>query len=167
VLKIVNSLSEEVQDLVQHKRFDTDAWLDLRRRALLQCHPQHQICCEVAKWLVPILARGPGKSLADFPRELLISKMTMAEDYLRVLRVVEPGFSRNTAKTIFEKVDTWMFLSCDDYRCFDCWLTLLSGNITHEVQVLRLFLTKYSFIDLVFCCVVGVERFRKRSCEID
>merc|ERR1712109_184873 len=26
-------------------------------------------------------------------------------------------FSRNTAKTIFEKIDTWMFLSCDDYRC--------------------------------------------------
>ena len=75
--------------------------------------------------------RGPGKSLADFPREMLITKFTMADNYLRwlqksdvsvysiirVLRIVEPGFSRNTAKTIFEKIDTWMFLSCDDFRC--------------------------------------------------
>jgi len=116
VMKIVEDFSDEIQNLVQYKRYDTTAWLELRERALLKCHPQHQICCDVAKWLGPVLARGPGKSLADFPREMLITKFTMADNYLRVLRIVEPGFSRNTAKTIFEKIDTWMFLSCDDFR---------------------------------------------------
>merc|ERR1712130_698463 len=116
MLRIVENLSEEIQHLVQYKRYDTTAWLDLRERALEKCHPQHQICCEVAKWLVPILARGAGKTLADFPREMVVTKFTMADNYLRVLRIVEPGFSRNTAKTIFEKIDTWMFLSCDDFR---------------------------------------------------
>ena len=66
----------------------------------------------------------------------------------RVLRVVEPGFSRNTAKTIFEKIDTWMFLSCDDYRCFDCCLFFLA-TLHMQQRFCAFFLTKYPFKDLV------------------
>ena len=112
----------------------------------------------------------------------------------RVLRVVEPGFSRNTAKTIFEKIDTWMFLSCDDYRYCDCCLFLLA-TIMPVVQSLYLLvdniylrqrnmfyrgrlycLTGYYYTCNVFMffmsyrflyCVAGVGRFRKRSCEKD
>ena len=92
----------------------------------------------------------------------------------RVLRVVEPGFSRNTAKTIFEKIDTWMFLSCDDYRCFDCCLFLQHYTLsTDSVPIVwQGILLKILLQSFELCCgrlyrVAGMERFRKRSCETD
>ena len=86
----------------------------------------------------------------------------------RVLRVVEPGFSRNTAKTIFEKIDTWMFLSCDDYRCFDCCLFFLA-TLHLKYRFCAFCLTKYPLKDLVtkFYVVLWVLipccRYRKVS----
>ena len=43
------SCSNQGQNFWTNFRFDTDAWLDLRRRALLQCHPQHQV-----KYIAPL-----------------------------------------------------------------------------------------------------------------
>ena len=56
--------------------------------------------------------------------------------FFRVLRIVEPGFSRNTAKTIFEKTDTWMFLSCDDFRWVLCrYLSFFKCKHIHKKSV--------------------------------
>ena len=49
------------------------------------------------------------------------------------------------------------------------WLLVVSSFLKHYTWSTDFapFFFKYPFIDLVLCCVVGVERFRKRSCEID
>ena len=41
-------------------RYNVDSWLSILSDARPKFHPQHMIMIEIAKWLVPILCRGPG-----------------------------------------------------------------------------------------------------------
>ena len=37
-------------------------WLELLDLALTRLHPHHEVVIEIAKFLVPILCRGPGQT---------------------------------------------------------------------------------------------------------
>ena len=41
-------------------RYNVESWLKILSDARPKFHPQHMIMIEIAKWLVPILCRGPG-----------------------------------------------------------------------------------------------------------
>ena len=56
-------------------RYNVGAWLGLKSRADHVLHPQHEVLCELAKWLLPVLCRAPNQTLADFPRHLLLTKV--------------------------------------------------------------------------------------------
>ncbi len=57
-------------------RYNVAQWLRLKSRADQVLHPQHEVLCEVAKWLLPVLCRAPNQTLADFPRQLVHTKVT-------------------------------------------------------------------------------------------
>ena len=79
-------------------------------------HPQHEVRYEVAKWLVPILARAPGRPYTDFPASLVALRLSLARAQLEVLRVVEPGYSKARAKAQYE-VGIGFFLKMNRYNC--------------------------------------------------
>ncbi len=58
-------------------RYNVELWLGLKSRADLVLHPQHEVLCEVAKWLLPVLCRAPNQTLADFPRHLVLTKVSV------------------------------------------------------------------------------------------
>ena len=60
--------------------------------------------------------RGPGQRLSDFPLGLVATKLSLATEYLAVLDILEAGLSRNRAKTIYEMVDTRLYLSSLEFR---------------------------------------------------
>ena len=71
---------------------------------------------EVSKWILPILCRGHGKSLSDFPVSLVRTKVDLATNYMAVLDIVERGISRSRAKTLYELVDSQFYLTYLDFR---------------------------------------------------
>jgi len=116
VLVIVEKFNNEVKSLCENDRYNIDDWLELLSRTKLQFHPQHMVMIEIAKWLVPILCRGPSLSFPDFPMELVTIKLELATNYLKVLNIVEPGLSKFRAKFMFEMVDTKIFLFSEEMR---------------------------------------------------
>jgi hypothetical protein len=58
-------------------RYNVEQWLGLKSRADHVLHPQHEVLCEVAKWLLPVLCRAPNQTLADFPRHLVLTKVSI------------------------------------------------------------------------------------------
>ena len=92
-------------------RFNTAHWLELYARAKESFHPGHEVMTEIAKWSVPILGRGIGKTFSDFPISVIETKVEMATNYLAVLDVVEGGMSKNIAITLYELVDSNIYLA--------------------------------------------------------
>ncbi len=58
-------------------RYNVELWLELKSRADQVLHPQHEVLCEVAKWLLPVLCRAPNQTLTDFPRHLVLTKVSV------------------------------------------------------------------------------------------
>ena len=79
-------------------------------------HPQHMVMIDIAKWLVPILCRGPGRSFHHFSPELVQTRLELATNYLNVLEITEPGLSKFRAKYLFEMIDTKMFLLSKEFN---------------------------------------------------
>ena len=46
-------------------RYDVSGWLELEAAARPLFHRQHGVMAEIAKWVVPILCRGPGEVVVD------------------------------------------------------------------------------------------------------
>ena len=83
---------------------------------------------EIAKWLVPIICRGPGidiihtslvfhnkdynpgMNFPDFPPEMVSTKLELATNYLTVLHTIEPGLSKFRAKFTYEVIDTKIYI---------------------------------------------------------
>ena len=97
-------------------RYNVDSWLSLVDEARPKFHKQHMVMIELAKWLVPILCRGPGADLSQFPLDLVHTRLDLAISFLNVLDVVEPGLSKFRAKFMFEMIDTKMFLFCQKFK---------------------------------------------------
>ena len=70
--------------------------------------------CEVARFCLPVLGRGEGRTIDDLSLVLAKTKEEMARSYLAVLDIVENGISRNRAKTLFELIETQLHLNGDD-----------------------------------------------------
>ena len=79
-------------------------------------HPQHEVISEIAKWVLPILGRGHGKTLSDFPVSMIKTKVELGINYLAVLDIVERGISKFRAKTMYELVDSQIYLASLDFR---------------------------------------------------
>ena len=52
------------------------------------------VMIDIAKWLVPILCRAPGRSFQYFSPDLVKTKLELATNYLTVLEITEPGLSK-------------------------------------------------------------------------
>ena len=119
-------------------RYNATQWLDMYARAKVYFHPQHEVISEIAKWSVPILGRGLGRTLSDFPVSLIITKVELASSYLAVLDIVERGISKFRAKTLYELVDSQIYLASLDFRdgkCNRAEIKLLTkGNAVKSVQ---------------------------------
>ena len=93
---IILQLTDRLTDISINHRYDTNRYLEIYHEALQVVHPQHEIMCEIAKWLVPIFCRTvPGSiTLNDYPQEDVILKKKLCQNYLNVIKKVKPGLSR-------------------------------------------------------------------------
>ena len=91
--------------------------------------PTVQVMTDIAKWLVPILGRGPGLGYTEsVPPDLLATKLSLLHHLLAVMQVspshgsnrdelhyiqqvTEAGLSKLRAKFQFEQVDTEVHLA--------------------------------------------------------
>ena len=89
-------------------------------RAKVYFHAQHEVISEIAKWVLPILGRGIGKTLSDFPVSMIKTKVELGINYLAVLDIVERGISKFRAKTMYELVDSQIYLASLDFRDGKC-----------------------------------------------
>lgn len=97
-------------------RYNIERWLEQLNKARPYFHPQHMVMIDIAKWLVPILCRAPGRSFQHFSPELVQTKLELATNYLTVLEITEPGLSKFRAKYLFEMIDTRMFLISKEFN---------------------------------------------------
>lgn len=74
-------------------------------------HHQHEVVVEIAKFLVPVLCRGPNRRTSEFPIGLVKRKLELAQWYLNVVTVVDPGYSKQRVKILYEVVETKLFLA--------------------------------------------------------
>ena len=116
VTGVVEKFKDEIQTLYETDRYNVENWLDLLGRAEPYFHPQHMVMIDIAKWLVPVLCRGPGLSFPHFPLDQVQTKLRLATNYLAVLEIVEPGLSKFRAKYLFEMIDTKMFLLSKEFN---------------------------------------------------
>ena len=115
-LEMVEKFNEDIKQLYENDRYNTESWLKLLSQAKPRFHPQHMIMTEISKWLVPILCRGPSLGFSDFPPDLVETKLLLASHYVQVMDVLEPGLSKFRAKFTFELIDTKMFLFCEKFK---------------------------------------------------
>ena len=87
---------DRVTDISINHRYDAQKYLEVYQEALQVVHPQHEIMCEIAKWLVPIMCRTvPGTiTLNDYPEDDITLKKNLCLHYLNVTKKVKPGLSR-------------------------------------------------------------------------
>jgi len=135
VTSLVESWLQQVTQMSEQDRYNVPRWLELHQGARELFHPGHEVMCEVAKWAVPVMARGPGQGLADFPMSLVQTKIELGEAYIRVLNVVEGVVSKNRAKTMYEVCSSKLFV---------CSLQLKEGKIQLRecTQMLKGFLSQ-------------------------
>ena len=87
-------------DISINHRYDAEKYLEIYHEAAQLVHPQHEIICEIAKWLVPIFCRTvPGRiTLNDYPLEDVILKKKLCDSYLNVMKQIKPGMNRMLGK---------------------------------------------------------------------
>merc|ERR1711892_151408 len=108
---ILNKMFAEIHKLIKTDRYNTELWLALLDSALSVVHPQHEVVIEIAKFLVPVLCRAPNRRTSGFPIELVRRKLELAGWYLNVTNVVDPGYSKQRVKVLYEVVETKLFLT--------------------------------------------------------
>lgn len=158
----VATLVQRFLDIATHlsteKRYSVKDWLGLESTAKCHFHPQHEVMCEIAKWLVPILCRGPeSRSIGHFPRYLVETKLRLASNYLNVLNIVDPGMSRNRAKTSYEILECQVYLTRTDFldnkMDLQTFRQLTSGyviKIQEVVSILEYLGTSTAFEGMVY-----------------
>ena len=115
VRAVVDNLLEKVKSLATTDRYNVPAWLALEEEVSRLVHPQHEVRCEIAKWLVPILARAPGTPTTAFPDHQVRMKLDLAQALLAVLQIVEPGYSKSRAKALYEVTETQLHLGMHQF----------------------------------------------------
>ena len=108
---ILEEMFAEITKLIKTNRYNTELWLTFLDTALSVVHPQHEVIIEIAKFLVPVLCRAPGRRTSDFPLSLVRKKLELARWYLNVTNIVDPGYSKQRIKVLYEVVETKLFLT--------------------------------------------------------
>ena len=112
----MESFLNDIKQLYENDRYNVERWLSLLDKARNIFHPQHEVISEIAKRVVPIMARGHGMSISNFPITVVKTKVELAKNYLAVLDIVERGISKFRAKTLYEMVDSQLYLISLDFR---------------------------------------------------
>merc|ERR1711892_547892 len=136
VKQIVENIIDATKDIIDKQRNNVDKWLELEKSSLKLVHPQHEVMLEITKWLVPVLCRGPNQVTAEFPINLVRRKLKLAQSYLSVLDVVEPGFSKLRAKVLYEIIETDLFLMFHDQPGSDQIKANLAGHVNQLNMVI-------------------------------
>merc|ERR1711990_566659 len=97
--------------IVLMTRYNLTGWTQLLKCASPIFHPQHQVICEIARWLLPIMGRS-----GDQDTPTLKQKHQLATSYLQVLDRVLGELSKTRAKAIFELVDCALVLAIRDFE---------------------------------------------------
>ena len=79
-------------------RYDIKKYAAIYLKAITVVHPQHEIICEIAKWLLPIFCRGPGLTVSHFSEEDFDLKHKLCLNYLRVVDKIKPGLNKIRGK---------------------------------------------------------------------
>jgi len=109
--RLVTCFMDTVRRQAVEKRYNIKGWTDLVKCASPIFHPQHEVMCEIAKWLLPIMGRGGGQDLATIRQ-----KVELATPYLAVLDVVLGPLSKARAKATFELTDAALVLAIRDFE---------------------------------------------------
>jgi len=136
VKQIVENIIDATKDIIDKQRNNVDKWLELEKSSLKLVHPQHEVMLEITKWLVPVLCRGPNQVTSEFPISLVRRKLKLAQSYLSVLDVVEPGFSKLRAKVLYEIIETDLFLMFHDQPGADQIKANLAGHVNQLNMVI-------------------------------
>ena len=113
---ILEEMFAEITKLIKTNRYNTELWLTFLDTALSVVHPQHEVIIEIAKFLVPVLCRAPGRRTSDFPLSLVRKKLELARWYLNVTNIVDPGYSKQRVKVLYEVVETKLFLTFQEHH---------------------------------------------------
>lgn len=149
----VSRLWGEVELMIQDYRYDVQSWLDLELEAATHLHPQHGVICEIAKWCVPIMARRVNNVDAD-PALIknMRRKLRLAERYLAVLNIVEPGLNKTRGKAMYEVVECGLYLDGLDLKSDAMGLEMFQERageyllmICEVIKILELLGTNSSF----------------------
>ena len=96
----MQSFSERIAEACRNERYNPLPFLELYQEASTLVHPNHQIICEISKWLLPIFCRSRGKITSDFPRDQLNLKRKLALNQVKVTDAINPGVSKVKGKTM-------------------------------------------------------------------
>lgn len=162
---MLTRLQGEVEMMIHDYRYDVQSWLDLESEAVTFLHPHHGVMCEIARWCVPIMARGVAGVDADIVLiEIMRRKLRLAENYLTVLDIVEPGLNKTRGKAMYEVVECSLYLDSVDVENGDMSLELFrerSGQylvqICEVIKILELFGTKSSFETMMLNSSKNIE----------
>ena len=111
VLVSLEKLDSGIKTITDNCKYSVDMWLKLLDLALTVVHPQHEIIVQIAKFLIPIMCRGPGQKTEDFPLNLVRRKLELVQSAMNVLNVLDPGYSKARVKALYEMVETKLFLA--------------------------------------------------------
>ena len=106
----IDKLHDGIKKITDSNRYNMDLWLRLVDFALKSVHHHHDVIIEIAKFLIPIMCRGPGMTTDDFPLELVRRKLQIATWHYDVVKVIDPGYSKSRIKMLYEITETKIFL---------------------------------------------------------
>ena len=89
---------DQVTKMIMNDRYDIKKYIAIYLKAIKVVHPQHEIICEIAKWLLPIFCRGPGLTVSHFSEEDFDLKHKLCLNYLRVVDKIKPGLNKIRGK---------------------------------------------------------------------
>ena len=89
---------DQITRIIMNDRYDIKKYIAIYLKAIKVVHPQHEIICEIAKWLLPIFCRGPGLTVSHFSEEDFDLKHKLCLNYLRVVDKIKPGLNKIRGK---------------------------------------------------------------------
>ena len=89
---------DQITKIIMNDRYDIKKYVAIYLKAIKVVHPQHEIICEIAKWLLPIFCRGPGLTVSHFSEEDFDLKHKLCLNYLRVVDKIKPGLNKIRGK---------------------------------------------------------------------
>ena len=93
-------------------RSDLKSLKNFLKKAGSQLHPQHYILSLTKRWMLPILCHDPVKAVYEEWQE----KLQLVKELLQVLNIVNPGYSKDRGRALFELSVTTLNLNKLEYE---------------------------------------------------